>query len=236
MVDFHSHILPAMDDGCRNIQESLTLLKMQAAQGVQTTIATPHFYATDESVEKFLTRRKASAEKLSEILSDDLPRVLLGAEVRYYQGISRLENLSDLCIEGTNLILLEMPVSKWTDYNIREILELSGRGDLTLILAHIERYMGYQSRSKWKTLEQSGILMQVNASFFNSLSHRRKSLRMLGEQRIQLIGSDCHDPIHRNVQLGKTYKLIDKKYGSSFVKELITFENSLLSIKADARF
>ena len=54
MIDFHTHILPGMDDGSRSVAESIAMLRAQAEQGVTTVIATPHFYANDESVATFL--------------------------------------------------------------------------------------------------------------------------------------------------------------------------------------
>ena len=117
MIDWHSHILPEMDDGSKNVEESLCLMKMLAEQGVDTVIATPHFYANDESVDSFLERRAVSYEKLQTQLSDSLPEVLLGAEVSYYPGISRMADLKRLKIEKTQLLLLEMPMSKWKEYS-----------------------------------------------------------------------------------------------------------------------
>lgn len=53
MIDFHSHILPAMDDGSRNIEESLQMLRMLQEQGVERVIATPHFYADENPPDVF---------------------------------------------------------------------------------------------------------------------------------------------------------------------------------------
>ena len=55
MIDWHSHILPGIDDGSGSIEESLALLKMQREQGADTVIATPHFFADDETVDEFST-------------------------------------------------------------------------------------------------------------------------------------------------------------------------------------
>ena len=166
MIDWHSHVLPLMDDGSKSVDESLSILKMQTEQGVNTVIATPHFYANDESVDSFLERRKESYEKLLASFDEESPKILLGAEVAYYSGISRLENLSSLCIEGTRLLLLEMPFSKWTDYVIKEICELALQGRVVIILAHIERYLGLQGIKVFEELLEYGVIMQVNANFF----------------------------------------------------------------------
>ncbi len=232
MIDFHSHILPAMDDGSKNIEESLKLLKLLAEQGIHKVVATPHFYANDESVEEFLRRRRAAYDQLREALPEGMPEIVEGAEVRYYQGISRLPDLKALCMEGSNLLLLEMPSSRWTDYMVKEIEDLSGRGNLTLVLAHVERYMELQSRRVRDRILDCGVLMQVNADFFLGFGGGRKALRLLADQTVQLIGSDCHDLNHRPPRIGAAMEQIRKKLGSGFLDELNAFEESLFDRKA----
>ena len=60
MIDWHSHILPGMDDGSKDPEESIAMLDMLEQQGIDTVIATPHFYANEETTEEFLGRRKVS--------------------------------------------------------------------------------------------------------------------------------------------------------------------------------
>ena len=129
MIDWHTHILPGMDDGSCDVAESIAMINMQMTQGVKTVIATPHFYANDEAVESFLERRKQTLEILKAKLPQDAPEIRLGAEVKYYQGISRMADLKALRIEGSKLLLLEMPMSSWTENMIRELLEMSSRSD-----------------------------------------------------------------------------------------------------------
>ena len=68
MIDWHSHILPAVDDGSRNAEESIKLLELLAEQGVKTVVATPHFIADNESVEDFLRRRSSSFNELKNLI------------------------------------------------------------------------------------------------------------------------------------------------------------------------
>ena len=74
MIDWHSHILPAMDDGSRDAEESRLMPELLKAQGIQTVVATPHFYANEESVETFLQRRHDSYERL---LAKGMPSAVL---------------------------------------------------------------------------------------------------------------------------------------------------------------
>lgn len=106
MLDIHSHILPKMDDGSSSVEESLKLLRTSAEQGITEIAATPHFYASQYSPQKFLERRAACAARLQEALTPDLPRVYLGAEVCYFDGVSRIDELEALWLQNTNILLL----------------------------------------------------------------------------------------------------------------------------------
>ena len=229
MIDWHSHILPGMDDGSKDVAESLAMLQMQSNQQVATVIATPHFYANDEAVAVFLERRAKAYETLKEQLPENAPRILLGAEVRYYQGISRMEDLKDLRIEGSKLLLLEMPMTVWTEYMVRELIEMSSKSSVRIVLAHVERYLRFQKQSVWDRIAESGILMQVNGSFFTTLASKRKALSLLQEGMVQFLGSDCHNLTNRSPQLGKAYQVIRKKLGDDYLDQMKHYGYSLLA-------
>ncbi len=229
MIDWHSHILPRMDDGSRDAAESISLIKMQASQGVDTVIATPHFYANDETVDSFLLRRKNALELLKAQSPELTVDILLGAEVKYYQGISRMPDLKALSIEGGELLLLEMPMSTWTEYMVRELVELSGRNGIRIVLAHIERYLDLQNRSVRRRIFESGILMQSNANFFISLATRRKALSLLKKGKVRFIGSDCHNVKLRPPQIGKAFEIIQKKFGEDYIRQMNEYGRSFLA-------
>lgn len=220
MIDWHSHILPGMDDGSRDVDESLALLAMQKEQGISTVIATPHFYANNESVSSFLRRRRESYERLSATLPEGLPNIRLGAEISYYEGISRLEGLEDLRIEGTRLLLMEMPMACWSEYSIRELSELSARSGIQLVLAHVERYMSLQKPGTVERLLDCGIINQVNASFFVAFSSRRKAISLIKRGIVHLVGSDCHSIKFRPPHIGEAYSRISKKLGTDFLSQM----------------
>lgn len=228
MIDWHSHILPQMDDGSASVDESIDLFAIMIGQGVDTVIATPHFYANNESVDSFLERRAKSYGQFSEGLLGMIPKVLLGAEVSYYPGISRLEGLSRLCIEGTDLLLLEMPFARWSKSVVREVIEIATQRSVTVILAHIERYIDMQSGRVFDELREYGVLMQVNASFFLRASTRRHACRLLSSGKIHLIGSDTHNTKLRPPMLDEAYTVITKKFGEDFADEVDEFGRFLL--------
>lgn len=228
MVDFHSHILPGIDDGSQSVQESIELLKMLSEQGAETVVATPHFFADRESVDEFLQRRQASYTTLCNELPEGMPKIVLGAEVKYYSGISRLEELKKLCIGNSKMLLLEMSMSKWTEYTVRELTELSNSRGITLVLAHIERYMDFQDSDVFPRLLESGVLMQVNATFFTQLRTRRKAISLLKNDSIHFLGSDCHRVLTRPPYIGEAARIIEKKMGKDFVALMTEFAGSML--------
>lgn len=230
MIDFHSHILPAVDDGSQSVEESLKLLEMLKKQGIDTVAATSHFYAERDSVDSFLERRDKSFEALRAAMTGSEPRIIKGAEVCFYPGISRLDGIRRLCMENTNLLLLEMPPSRWTDYTVREVAELAMKGNMTVLMAHVERYMSLQKKGTMELLRDYGVLMQVNASFFNSLSTKRRALSMLRDGEINAIGSDCHNTTSRPPSIGKAYETIGKKLGDGFLNHYCKYGKSLLNI------
>lgn len=223
MIDFHSHILPKMDDGSRSAEESEALLKMLCAQKVDTVVATPHFYANSETVSDFIRRRKEAHGELEKKLFEGAPQILLGAEVKYYQGISKMEELKSLCIGESKLLLLEMPFSSWTEYNINEIENIVCTRGITVVLAHIERYLKFQKKSVWDRLWQNGVLMQINADFVIKFFSRRTALKMLEQNKVQFLGSDCHNTESRAPKMQGAVKIISDKLGEDFIAHMKDF-------------
>ncbi len=228
MIDFHSHILPGIDDGSKDVNMSLQMVKALSEQGVGTICATSHFYATQRSVQRYLMRRQEAWDALSAVLPEDAPEILLGAEVLYFPGISRMEELPQLCLEGTDILLLEMPFTAWNDYTIREVKELAISRDFTLMLAHIERYYFQQPTKIWDEFLDLDILMQSNAEFFLPFRTRRKALKLLKEGRIHLLGTDAHNMSSRSPNMAEARAMIRKHLGDAILEEIDSLGEELL--------
>lgn len=197
MIDFHTHILPCVDDGSQSISESVTLLREEAKQGINTVVLTPHYYANERSPAEFLRRRNKAWNQLRPYLWPELPRVLFGAEVQYFEGICAVEDIYELRIEDTKYLLLEMPFSHWPDRVVEDVIELNEDPGTTVVLAHIERYLEKQSKDVWGYLRNCGVLMQSNVSFFENWKTRQKAMSMLSKGEIHFLGSDCHNKTTR---------------------------------------
>ena len=208
MIDIHSHVLPGIDDGSGSVEESLSMLWESARQGVSYIAATPHFYPMEYTPEQFLDRRSASVERLQSAWEPRLPELILGAEVYFFEGMSACGELGRLRLEGTDLLLVEMPFCPWTERMITELMALQRRPGIKVLLAHIERYFSFAPKAIWDELLEEGILMQCNASFFLSWKTRRKACRMLHEGRIHFLGSDSHNMSSRPPRLGDAMAVI----------------------------
>lgn len=223
MTDFHMHVLPGMDDGSRDVGTSVAMLERSASYGVDTVAATSHFYAEDNDVPHFLSRRRRSYERLQEAVWDrvDLPQVLLGAEVLYFAGMSTVDTLDALCLEGTDLLLLEMPFVVWTERVLREV-EAMQRSGLQVVAAHIERYMEIQPRRVMDAFFDLGTFIQCNGEFFLSRRTVRQALRMFRQGQMQFLGTDAHNMTSRPPNLGEAVQIIAKKFGREAVGQFFT--------------
>lgn len=227
MLDFHTHILPGVDDGSQSVDESLQMLERMQVQGIETVVATPHFYANDESVDDFLARRESAMEALRERLPSG-PDILLGAEVRYYEGISRMPDLKKLRIQNSRLLLIEMPFRPWTEYAVKEVIDIACQGRIIPVIAHVERYLFLQKKGVAARLLESGVLFQANSSFLMGWRQRRRAMGMIQKGQIHFIGSDCHNLTDRPPNAAEAFSLIEKRLGTSFATAMIDYERELL--------
>lgn len=231
IIDFHSHILPGIDDGSGSVEESIALLRMEAEQGITHVVATPHFYAQQDSPGHFLEKRKRAEEILREAMEKygGLPRLSIGAEVYYFHGISDSEIISELTIEENSYILLEMPHARWTDRMYREMSGIREKQGITPIIAHVDRYISpFRTHQIPEQLEELPVLVQANAGFFLQRSTRGMALRMLRKGQIHLLGSDCHNVRNRPPRLGMAVDQIRKRLGQEGIDHIVRCQEALL--------
>lgn len=210
LIDFHSHFLPQIDDGSRSVEESVQILDKMAEGGVDKLIATPHFYCTEQSVDRFLEKRRAAYEKLEPMLKKEHPELGFGAEVLYDHSLVRYKQLPDLCIEGTSWLLLEMPYTDLDDKIISGVAEMADRGDVKLLIAHIERYLNFTSMKRLEQLMRLDVVGQINAKSLMSFTSKRRCMKLIEHGYVQVLGSDYHRIDRGDVTVDKGYAVITK--------------------------
>lgn len=242
MIDVHCHILPRIDDGSRNTEESKALISEEMNQGINTIIFTPHFYAQRDSVGHFLEKRANSFSHLQSAVQFDKIGLKphLGAEVYYFGGIGKAEMVPELCVTGTDILLLEMPFGQWTKAVYEDVEQLVKKQKLTVILAHVERYFQFQKDSS--VMEQVlalPLIVQLNAGSllegdkltdFAGRKKKKHCLSLLAEDRDILLGSDAHNMTVRKPNLKMGRAVIAEKLGTDRLAEIDKLGERLLSL------
>lgn len=220
-IDFHSHILPEIDDGARSVEESVAILDKMAEDEVDIVVATPHFYPHRISSEKFLSQRDKAFEKLKPYLKENHPQILLGAEVLLSSNLLEDENLKDLCIQGTEYLLLEMPYVKLTSSMIDCVEELADSGCVKLMIAHIERYLKFTDYSDLEKLMSLEVIGQLNAKSFEDRKSRKNCYKLLKQNIAHIIGTDYHRIDRGDMPLSYGFEMISKKMPDEIVDKLL---------------
>ena len=261
-IDVHTHILPGIDDGSRRTEESLRMLTEERQQGVTTVACTPHFYASQYSMQRFLDMRSESLKRISRLYRSgqeaaetgesarELPQLLIGAEIYYFPGCGRAD-LSPLCyqrldaVSGTMtpvltpdpLVMIEMPFSPWTDRVCQDVRDIIEKQNLTVILAHVERYYEIQKDlTVWNRVFALPVIPQINGASLvpRGFFHKKQSrwcMQFLQEHPNTLLGSDCHDMDHRRPDLQDARAQIEKVLGGQALHQMDAFAEGLFQIQ-----
>ncbi len=189
-TDYHCHVLPAFDDGAKDCETSERMLDMMCGQGIENIIFTPHFYMhREKSVSSFLKRRETAFTSIP----DRKCNFYLGAEVALERGICELPDVKKLAVQGTDLILLELPFNNVGRWVFDEIHNLVCDTGLKPILAHIHRYTGIFSKNDLSSLINLDAVMQVNAELLKTFSGRLFMKRLIKNNCEIVFGSDAHN-------------------------------------------
>ena len=188
IVDFHAHILPGADHGSYSVEETLFQLRSATENGIKRIIATPHFSPSSHTVESFLRRRSEAYKRILPYMSNDMPSVILGAEVLYCDGIERMPGLEQLCVSGTKTLLLELPFSGEGKVTLSSVKKIIGQG-IQVVLAHVDRY----SPDFIGELLSLGANAQLNATALSGIYIKRSLKAWLRDNRVYALGSDIHN-------------------------------------------
>ena len=135
--------------------------------------------------------------------------------------MSRCRQLPDLCLAGTRVLLIEMPFERWSESVISEVLEIRAATGLIPIIAHIERYIGYQRGSTLGRLIEGGVLIQSNCEYFTDRKTRKKALKLLQQGEIHLLGTDAHGMTERVPNMINGAEIIlNAKFGEEMLDEI----------------
>lgn len=218
LIDLHCHLLPGIDDGAKDLDVTVELLRKQEADGVTAVMFTPHFYYERKSLERFAADRWEAYRRTAQAAKARGIRVAakLGAEVFFTPALPSLD-LSALAFAGTRYILIELPTT-YHPSGIEDTLFAVQQRGYTPILAHVERYP-YVTEDptllyRWVG---SGALAQINAAGLIRGGHTAKLMqRYIQWGLVQLLCSDAHSPEHRPPNLAQAHALLPERVSARF--------------------
>ena len=202
LTDLHTHILPHIDDGAKDLEASYAMLRREKERGVDRVMLTPHFYPLQEQLDDFLYRRQQAWDLLMQDWdANAMPQVQLGAEVRYSVELLDMD-LSQLTLGGSEYWLLELSDQRLPAHLYEVGDQLLMRG-ITLVLAHIERCAYFREEpDRLLKLADLGVLMQVSAGALQNKKDRHFAQSCLQKGIAQIVASDAHNLEDRDPCLG----------------------------------
>ena len=211
IYDIHCHIVPGVDDGATDIEETGKLLRMEYEQGVRTIIATPHFRfrmfetSAEKVKEQFKLMEKAAAEVASDL------HVYLGCEFHTnMEMISMLRENKVMTMAGSRYVLTEFSHNSEENY--------------IPIVAHIERYEATRTSMDFvEELVDMGVCMQINADSItgkDGFFTKRYCNKIMKDGLLHFVGSDCHNSAKRSSRIGEAYRMVSAKFGQDYADEL----------------
>lgn len=211
LTDMHSHILPGVDDGARDIEETLDVLRMAKEQRVSRIILTPHFHpgryqvSADEVLAKMKEIQAACDKEGIDI------KLYPGHECYYYSGlVEDLESGKALTLAGSHYVLVEFDTDSRLSTIISGLFSIREAG-YEPILAHFERYETLEDEDHLETLKEHGYLLQMNFDMlvFKDRFFKKNPWRILVQEGYaDFLGSDCHGMNFRPLQIDKAMKWI----------------------------
>ena len=227
-TDIHCHLLPGVDDGSSNINETISCLKTLYEVGFDRIYITPHFQAHYPNEEGDIEKRfEELMTKIASSGAEGIPEIAgISGEYRFDADFERKPGESRILPLPGNKLLCELSLHK-SDYMPTETWKKYIELGYTLILAHPERYPYLNIHSPFvEEIKTMGVLFQVNLLSLNGFygeSAKRKGMEYIENGMSEYLGTDTH-----NIRYAKA--LADTA-NSNEVKELMkkhTFLNSQL--------
>lgn len=224
MIDIHSHILPEVDDGSENLEQSLQMLKETERQGITDVILTPHYrpdYMPErENIEKQFAILKSAAKENGINVS-----LYLGQEIyAFSEMVKWLKEGKLLPMNDSKYILVEFSAKQEMD--ITETVYMLKTQGYIPIVAHLGRYF-YADVETALEVKEIGGFIQLNAtSLCGSVFHRRRAMKFIKEGLADFIASDVH--YKRKNDMLKAYMLVCKKFGKETADKLFTENAKIL--------
>ena len=211
MIDFHSHILPGIDDGSRNLEQSVFMVNEAKEAGFTKIISTSHY------MENYYECNEKERRQLIEQVQSKVQGIglYLGNEIYITNNIIELLKKGQASsINGTKYVLFEFPLINTKPMNDKEVIYRLIENRYVPIIAHPERYPFIQENPDYLfELEEMGALFQANYGSIIGMYgiKAKKTLKILLKNNlISFLGSDVHRPEQIYNKMPKIIKKLKK--------------------------
>ncbi len=235
IIDVHSHILPGIDDGAKDMEETIEMLNMAVEEGIEAIIATPHC-EVGMGHEHAHKCREAYDTVSNYIETHKIPlQLYMGNEIYYSESIPELLQSGEMgTMNDTRYILVEFPMHIGYQMAERALVNLLYAGYWPII-AHVERYSALRNWKKIYELVRIGVYIQVNAGSIigkEGWLTRRFCKQLMRRKLVHVIGTDAHGSRHRCPMMKMCFEYIDKRYGRNYRKQM-SEKNPLRILKGE---
>ena len=200
ITDIHSHFIPGIDDGCKTMDESVSLIRSMIEMGFRKLITTPHIMSDhfQNSTENILP----GLENLRKRLAQEYLHIELEAAAEYYldDGFLKLLKQGNLLTFGTEkYLLVEVSYINYPENIHQFVFDILAKG-YTPVLAHPERYPYWAMKfEEFARLKAMGFLFQLNTTSLSGYygpDVKKTAEKLAAQNMIDFIGSDTHHDKH----------------------------------------
>lgn len=232
MIDFHTHIIPNIDDGSRSVEETFNLIKEAKEAGFEGIILTSHY------IENYYETETSERDIWVKAISDSLKNKGIETDLYLANEIYISDNMMDLLINGkastinnTSYVLFEMPLNV-EPMNLYDVIYSLQGNKLIPVLAHPERYSFIQKEPELVyDLIEKGVLMQANyGSILGQYGEKAEIIvkKFLEANMIHFLGSDVHRQNTIYKRIPQALDKIKDIVGEQKLEELTTINPKLV--------
>ena len=236
-IDMHCHILPGIDDGSVNIDQTLKMMQVAYDDGTRGMIATPHYH-----IGRMVSDRKECESRLEAVKKKAKESgihmdLYLGTEVYYFsEAFDKIVDGEIMSLAGSSYVLIEFEPRVEYERILRAAANAASEGYVP-IFAHVERYMCLLTKpALCKELIEHGALLQINAASVvgkHGKDVQKFDKKILKKKWVSFVASDAHGDKHRRPRLMEAYEYVKKKVGEDYADDI--FYNNQMKIIEDER-
>ena len=221
----HCHLLPGIDDGAKDSEETMKMLQIAYDEGIRAIFATPHFHPRrgHADVETVLEKFTETYRRIKQSYPD--MKLYEGNEIYFSQDVVQMLKAGQLLtLANSDYVLIEFSTMAESVY-IRDAVNAILMAGYFPVIAHVERYESLIENIRLiNELVNSGVYIQVNAgSVIGDAGGRIKRVlrKLIHDELVHFIGTDAHSSKARAPHMEKCARYLLKKFGEETADRLL---------------